>query len=105
MQDFNDFYFFVQVVDYKGFVLVSCVFGVLKFILSCWIVMFEEYFGVWFVQCFFCWFLVMEIGQYYYNYCKVMLVEVEVVQDVIEQMCVELQGVVWLICLVVMFYV
>ncbi|PCE32361.1 LysR family transcriptional regulator [Burkholderia ubonensis] len=98
MQDLNDLYFFVQVVEYKGFAPAGRVLGVPKSTLSRRIAALEKQLGVRLVHRSTRQFSITEIGQRYYTHCKAMLVEAEAAQQAIDQMRAEPQGVVRLTC-------
>lgn len=104
MQDLNDLYFFVQVVDYKGFAPAGRVLGVPKSTLSRRIAALEKQLGVRLVHRSTRQFSITEIGQRYYTHCKAMLVEAEAAQQAIDQVRAEPQGVVRLTCPVAMLH-
>ena len=81
MQDLNDLYFFVQVVDHGGFAPAGRALGIPKSKLSRRIALLEERLGVRLIQRTTRQFSVTEIGQTYYEHCKAMLVEAEAAQD------------------------
>lgn len=94
MQDLNDLYFFVQVVDHGGFAPAGRALGIPKSKLSRRIALLEERLGVRLIQRTTRQFSVTEIGQTYYEHCKAMLVEAEAAQDVIDVTRAEPRGVV-----------
>lgn len=98
MQDLNDLYFFVQVIDRGGFAPAARALGLPKSRLSRRIQLLEERLGVRLVQRSTRRFVVSKIGQEYYRHCVAMLVEAEAAQDVIERSRAEPQGVVRLSC-------
>ncbi len=98
MQDLNDLYFFVQVVDHGGFAPAGRALGIPKSKLSRRIALLEERLGVRLIQRTTRQFSVTEIGQTYYEHCKAMLVEAEAAQDVIDVTRAEPRGVVRLSC-------
>lgn len=98
MQDLNDLYFFVQVVDHGGFAPAARALGIPKSRLSRRLILLEERLGVRLIQRSTRRFAVTEIGQSYYQHCVGMLVEADAAQDVIERSRSEPQGVVKLSC-------
>ena len=84
MQDLNDLYYYVQVVDHGGFAQAGRAIGMPKSKLSRRIALLEERLGVRLIQRSTRRFSVTEIGQTYYEHCKAMLVEADAAQDVIE---------------------
>jgi DNA-binding transcriptional LysR family regulator len=98
MQDLNDLYFYVQVVDHAGFAPAGRALGVPKSKLSRRIAMLEERLGVRLIQRSTRRFSVTEIGQTYYTHCKAMLVEAEAAQDAIEVTRADPRGVVRITC-------
>ena len=78
MQDLNDLYYFVQVVDHGGFAAAGrAPLGMPKSRLSRRIIALEERLGVRLLQRSTRRFAVTEIGQEYYRHCVAMLVEAE----------------------------
>ncbi|MGU7782765.1 LysR family transcriptional regulator [Burkholderia sp. PU8-34] len=104
MQDLNDLYFFVQVVEYKGFAPASRALGVPKSTLSRRIATLERQLGVRLVHRSTRQFSTTEIGQRYFQHCKAMLVEAEAAQQAIDQMRAEPQGIVRLTCPVALLH-
>ncbi|ART48572.1 LysR family transcriptional regulator [Acidovorax carolinensis] len=98
MQDLNDLYFFVQVVEHQGFAPAGRALGMPKSTLSRRIAQLEERLGVRLIQRSTRRFAVTEIGQDYYRHCVAMLVEANAAQDVIERHSAEPQGTVRLAC-------
>jgi DNA-binding transcriptional LysR family regulator len=98
MQDLNDLYYFVQVVDHRGFAPAARALGVPKSKLSRRIALLEERLGVRLIQRSSRRFAVTELGQDYYRHCVAMLVEAEAAQAVIDQVRTEPQGVVRMSC-------
>ncbi len=94
MQDLNDLYYFVQVVEHQGFAPAGRALNVPKSKLSRRIGILEERLGVRLVQRSTRKFSVTEIGQSYYQHCKAMLVEAEAAQEVIDLTRAEPQGIV-----------
>lgn len=104
MQDLNDLYFFVQVVDAGGFAPAGRVLGIPKSKLSRRIAQLEERLGVRLIQRTTRQFSITEIGQTYYEHCKAMLVEAEAAQEVIDVTRAEPRGVVRLSCPVALLH-
>lgn len=98
MQDLNDLYYFVQVVDRGGFAAAGRVLGIQKSKLSRRIALLEERLGVRLLQRSTRRFSVTEIGQEYYERCVAVLVEAEAAQSVIERARSEPQGVIRMAC-------
>lgn len=98
MQDLNDLYFFVQVVDHGGFAPAARALGVPKSRLSRRIIVLEERLGVRLIQRSTRHFAVTEIGQDYYRHCLAMLVEADAAQELIERSRAEPQGIVKVSC-------
>ena len=98
MQDLNDLYYFVQVVDHGGFAPAGRALGEPKSKLSRRIALLEERLGVRLIQRSTRHFSVTEIGQNYYAHCKAMLVEADAAQAAVEQTRSEPSGIVRLTC-------
>jgi DNA-binding transcriptional LysR family regulator len=98
MRDLNDLFYFVQVVDHRGFSPAGRALGVPKSKLSRRISLLEEQLGVRLLQRSTRRFAVTEIGQEYYRHCLAMLVEADAAQEAIERTRSEPQGVVRLSC-------
>ncbi|MEQ1689043.1 MAG: LysR family transcriptional regulator [Sphingopyxis sp.] len=98
MQDLNDLYFFVQVVDHGGFAPAARALGLQKSRLSRRIIVLEERLGVRLIQRSTRHFAVTEIGQDYYRHCLAMLVEADAAQELIERSRAEPQGIVKVSC-------
>jgi DNA-binding transcriptional LysR family regulator len=98
MQDLNDPYYFVQVVDRGGFAAAGRALGMQKSKLSRRIALLEERLGVRLIQRSTRRFSVTEIGQEYYERCVAVLVEAEAAQSVIERVRSEPQGVIRIAC-------
>lgn len=84
MQDLNDLYYYVQVVEYGGFAPAGRALGVPKSKLSRRIALLEERLGVRLIQRSTRRFSVTEIGQNYYAHCKAMVVEADAAQEAID---------------------
>jgi DNA-binding transcriptional LysR family regulator len=98
MQDLNDLYFFVQVVDHNGFAAAARALSMPRSRLSRRIGLLEERLGVRLIQRSTRRFAVTEIGREYYRHCVAMLVEAEAAQDAIERARAEPQGTVRVSC-------
>ncbi len=104
MQDLNDLYYFVQVVEHAGFAPAGRALNQPKSKLSRRIAQLEESLGVRLLQRSTRRFAVTEIGQEYYRHCRAMLVEAEAAQEVIARSQAEPQGVIRLSCAPAMLY-
>lgn len=98
MQDLNDLYYFVQVVDHQGFAPAGRALRTPKSKLSRRIANLEERLGVQLITRSTRRFSVTEVGRNYYQHCKAMLVEAEAAQEAIEMTRAEPCGVVRLTC-------
>lgn len=98
MQDLNDLYYFVQIVDHGGFAAAGRALGLQKSKLSRRIALLEERLGVRLIQRSTRHFSVTEIGQEYYGRCLAVLVEAESAQLVIERVRAEPRGVIRMSC-------
>jgi DNA-binding transcriptional LysR family regulator len=98
MQDLNDLYYFVQVVDHGGFTPAGRAMGMPKSKLSRRIALLEGRLGVRLIQRSTRQFAVTEIGRAFYEHCKAMLVEAEAAQEVIDASLAEPRGVIRLSC-------
>lgn len=98
MQDLNDLYYFVQVVDHGGFAAAARATGVQKSKLSRRIQQLEERLGVRLLNRSSRRFSVTEIGREYYDRCVAMLVEAEAADQVIAQVRAEPRGVIRVAC-------
>jgi DNA-binding transcriptional LysR family regulator len=85
MQDLNDLYYFVQVVDHAGYAAAGRALGTPKSKLSRRIITLEERLGVRLLQRSTRKLTVTEIGQEYYRHCVAMLVEAGAAQEAIER--------------------
>lgn len=98
MQDLNDLYYYVQVVDHLGFAPAGRALGIPKSKLSRRIALLEERLGVRLLQRSTRRFSVTEIGQTYYAHCKAMLVEAAAAQEAIDITRSDPQGTVRITC-------
>lgn len=85
MQDLNDLYYFVQVVDHGGYASAGRALGIPRSKLSRRIIELEERLGVRLIQRSTRKLTVTELGQEYYRHCIAMLVEAEAAQEAIER--------------------
>ncbi len=85
MQDLNDLYYFVQVVDHGGYAAAGRELGIPKSKLSRRILELEDRLGVRLLQRSTRKLAVTEVGQEYYRHCVAMLVEAEAAQEAIER--------------------
>lgn len=98
VQDLNDLYYFVAVVDHGGFAPAGRALGIQKSKLSRRILILEERLGVRLLNRSSRHFSVTEIGREYYNRCVAMLVEADAAEQVIAQVRAEPRGVLRLSC-------
>lgn len=98
MQDLNDLYYYVKVVDHGGFAPAGRALGMPKSKLSRRIALLEERLGVRLIQRSTRHFSVTDIGQNYYAHCDAMLVEAEAAQDAIDVTRSEPRGIVRMTC-------
>ena len=104
MHDLNDLYYFVQVVDHRGFAPAGRALGEPKSKLSRRIALLEDRLGVRLIQRSTRHFLTTEIGQNYYAHCKAMLVEADAAQAAVEQTRSEPSGIVRITCPVALLH-
>ena len=98
MQDLNDLYYFVQVLDHGGFAPAGRALGVPKSKLSRRIALLEERLGTRLIQRSTRSFAATELGQTYYRHARAMLVEAEAAEEAIRRMHTEPRGVVRMSC-------
>jgi DNA-binding transcriptional LysR family regulator len=98
MQDLNDLFYFVQVVDHGGFAAAGRALGVPKSKLSRRIQVLEERLGVRLLNRSSRRFSITEIGREYYDHCAAMLVEAEAAEQVIAEVRAEPRGVIRVSC-------
>ncbi|MBK6599545.1 MAG: LysR family transcriptional regulator [Proteobacteria bacterium] len=98
MQDLNDLYYFVQVVDHGGFAPAGRALGVPKSKLSRRVALLEDRLGVRLIQRSTRRFAVTPVGTTYYTHCKAMLVEAQAAQESIDQTRAEPCGIVRISC-------
>lgn len=98
MQDLNDLFLYVQVVDHGGFAPAGRALGMPKSRLSRRIGMLETRLGVRLLQRTTRRFSVTDIGQEYYRHCLAMLVEAEAAQEVVDRARAAPRGTVRMSC-------
>lgn len=98
MQDLNDLYYYVQVVEQGGFAPAGRSLGIPKSKLSRRIAQLEERLNVRLVHRSTRNFVVTDIGQSYYEHCKAMLIEAQAAQDVIDSVQAVPRGKVRMTC-------
>jgi DNA-binding transcriptional LysR family regulator len=98
MHDLNDLYFFVQVVDHRGFAPAARALGVQKSRLSRRIALLEDRLGARLIQRSSRKFSVTDIGWTYYHHCVAMLVEAEAAEAAVSQAHDEPRGLVRISC-------
>lgn len=98
MQDLNDLFYFVQVVDHGGFAAAGRALGVQKSKLSRRILMLEERLGVRLLNRSSRRFSITEIGRDYYDRCAAVMVEAEAAEQVVAQVRAEPRGVIRVSC-------
>lgn len=98
MQDLNDLYYFVQVVEHGGFAAAGRALGMQKSRLSRRIGLLEDRLGVRLIQRSSRRFGVTEVGQEYYRQCLAMLAEAEAAQAIIDNVRSSPQGLIRMAC-------
>ena len=98
MQDLNDLYYFVRVVDHGGFAAAARALDMQKSKLSRRILALEERLGVRLLNRSSRRFSVTEIGREFYDRCVAMLVEAEAAEQVIAEIRAEPRGVIRVAC-------
>lgn len=98
MRDFNDLYYFVQVVDHGNFSRAAEALGIAKSRLSRRIAQLEDRLGVRLIHRSTRKFSVTELGQDFYRHALAMVVEADAAHEVIERTKTEPQGVVRVSC-------
>ncbi|MEQ9562735.1 MAG: LysR family transcriptional regulator [Woeseiaceae bacterium] len=98
MQDLNDLYYFVQVVDHGGFAPAGRALSIPKSKLSRRIAALEARLGVRLIQRSTRRFSVTDIGETYYAHCKAMLVEANAAQEAVDITRAEPCGIVRVTC-------
>lgn len=98
MQDLNDLYYFVKVIEHGGFAPAGRALGEPKSKLSRRVALLEERLSTRLINRSTRRFAVTEIGLEYYRHCLAMLVEAESAQEVIDRSRAEPRGLVRLSC-------
>lgn len=98
MNDLNDFYYFVHVVDHAGFAAAARALGLQKSLLSRRIALLEASLGVRLLQRSSRHFAVTEIGHEFYERCVAMLVEARSAEQVVAENQAAPRGIVRLSC-------
>lgn len=98
MQDLNDLYYFVKVVDHGGFAPAGRALGIPKSKLSRRIAELEHRLDTRLINRSTRTFSVTELGKAYYRHCQAMLVEAEAAQEVIDRSQSEPQGSIRISC-------
>ena len=98
MRDLNDLYYFVEVVNHRGFSPAGRALGMPKSRLSRRIALLEERLGTRLIQRSTRRFTVTEVGQVYYQHCQAMLIEAEAADEAIALRYAEPRGVVRVTC-------
>ncbi len=98
MQDLNDLFYFVQVIDHGGFTPAGRALGMPKSKLSRRIAALETRLGARLIQRSTRHFSVTDIGSAFYEHAKAMIVEAEAAQGVVAASMVEPCGVIRLSC-------
>lgn len=94
MQDLNDLYYFVQVVEHGGYAAAGRAIGMPRSKLSRRIIALEDRLGVRLLQRSTRKLAVTEIGQEYYRHCLAMLIEANAAQEAIDRSRSSPQGIV-----------
>ncbi len=98
MQDLNDLFYFVQVVDHGGFAAAGRALGIQKSKLSRRIILLEDRLGVRLLHRSSRRFSITEIGREYYDHCAAMLIEAEGAEQVVAKARAEPRGIVRMSC-------
>ncbi|WP_435105148.1 LysR substrate-binding domain-containing protein [Arhodomonas sp. AD133] len=98
MQDLNDLYYYVQVVDHGGFAPAGRALGIPKSKLSRRITLLENRLQTRLINRSTRHFSVTDLGRAYYQHCMAMLVEAEAAEELIERNRAEPRGLVRLSC-------
>jgi DNA-binding transcriptional LysR family regulator len=98
MQDLNDLFYFVQVVDHGGFSPAGRALGVQKSKLSRRILLLEKKLGARLLNRSSRRFSITEIGRQYYDRCAAVLVEAEAAEHVVAQVRAEPRGTIRVSC-------
>lgn len=98
MQDLNDLYYFVKIVDAGGFAAAERALNIPKSKLSRRTASLENRLGVRLITRSTRHFAITEVGQRYYEHCKAMLIEAEAAQQAIDELRSEPCGTIKLSC-------
>lgn len=98
MQDLNDLYYFVQVVDHGGFAPAARAIGEQKSKLSRRVAALEDRLGTRLIQRTSRRFAVTDLGAEYYSHCRAMLIEADAAQAVIDSAASGPRGLIRLAC-------
>lgn len=98
MQDLNDLFYFVQVVEHEGFSTASRALGIPKSRLSRRVAALEEELGVRLIHRSTRTISVTELGKAYYEHCAAMLAHAEAAQAVIDRSIAEPRGMIRVAC-------
>ncbi|WP_338331261.1 LysR substrate-binding domain-containing protein [Acetobacter sp. LMG 32666] len=98
MRDLNDYFYFVQVVDFGGFSSAARAIGVQKSLLSRRIALLETRLHTRLLQRSSRHFSVTETGRRFYGHCKAMLAEAELAEQSIAQLQAEPCGIIRMSC-------
>jgi DNA-binding transcriptional LysR family regulator len=98
MRDLNDLYYFVEVVNHRGFSPAGRALGVPKSKLSRRIALLEERLGTRLIQRSTRRFTVTDVGLIYYQHCRAMLIEAEAADEAIALCYTVPRGVVRVSC-------
>ncbi|MES1926571.1 LysR substrate-binding domain-containing protein [Salinisphaera sp. T31B1] len=98
MQDLNDLFYFVQVVEHGGFAAAGRAIGVPKSKLSRRLAQLETRLGVVLIHRSTRSLTVTELGQAYYEHCAAMLVEAQAAQATIDRSIAEPRGLIRVSC-------
>ncbi|AWN17840.1 LysR substrate-binding domain-containing protein [Salinisphaera sp. LB1] len=98
MQDLNDLFYFVQVIDHGGFAPAARAIGVPKSKLSRRVAQLEKRLGVGLIHRSTRNLAVTELGQAYYEHCAAMLLEAEAAQETIDRSIAQPQGLIRMSC-------
>jgi DNA-binding transcriptional LysR family regulator len=98
MRDLNDLYFFVQVVDHRGFAPAARELGMPRSRLSRRIGLLEERLGIRLIQRSTRSFAITEVGSEFYRHCVAMLVEADAAEEAIERIRAKPHGIVRVSC-------
>lgn len=105
IQDLNDLYYFVQVIEHGGFSPAGRALGVPKSLLSRRIAQLEDRLGVRLIQRTTRHFVLTEMGEIYFEHCKAMLIEADAAQEAIDRLQAAPRGTVRLSCPVALLQV